>query len=1120
MIIADTTTAAVGDSSCNDDAVCTTPTTTATDIYAQHVSNGLVDVKSDERIRRANGSTDKNCTRHPSLEAEEESPVPSRPFVFRFLSFLFWNGPLLACWILLLFSLLVKEVWNGPMDKLLESFKMREEYSNSGLYSDLDHELTYYHRRCDHRDISTHDANDLLIDTTMTPKERQEIVLTHGAVVMKDMLSSSTARELRKYLETRHHEFHSNNLELPWDELFWDGDGGNRLSLGLGPEDAQIVARAIAEVGSNSQLKKTLEATLGKDPAVVEVSTLSTMHNAEPQGIHTDSDYFGSSVLYTRSFLHSYTMFISLQNTTSRMGATTICPGTHWCADQSLEDLCQCNFLDDDEDEEYPIGYCNTFEASSNGQTGLDVGVLQEGDAMMFNQNVWHRGPRNYDEERKENRVMFIMTFVTRRDYEKGDNRQQGWGTYYYMRHSMWGHLFSDLKTAASGGMDLFKRRIWKAYGLIGASKKGNVPWLEHMARQMANEMDFFSYSELEEFQIMLRGYTAKNRLANWLFLDDAVMHNLFRDGDYDDEIGWKTYVDLLVESALHQSKQLYFTVAMATALANGAFFTFSCIFWCIWRWRQGGQKPSLSLLHPSQTGRDASRRLRSVLAVHLVVVAIAAGLRHYVLYRAPLFERIHSNSINFKPFPSLSFEIEEDGERFLEVLEPLELLILKQDRDEREFRMEHPKHPYNDFYQEEHKRLERSTRTSGYSIPLTDSLLPPQPPIQASAFPERLDVLIGSRFDSDFLASMNFVLDFHPGTKEWIKLMKEYQHAISKNADEIYLGMAVDTIVSKILDTNDGCSPSLFSNEGGTPRRFLKQDHHTGWWITMTQTEAKAVTRRALLALAHPESVGVSYEHWKQVLAESRFGKHRETALSKEWIPQLVEKITIDLFNENTEHKMNISPMPSAEMKRNIVTEERGKILFPSTSRGLLPKSMVTGKTNLSPSSIPLLPPSAPPFREHMRNHMKGVVTLKIGDHIVYKGTDDQDLIFQATIVSIDSDENELQIQPLRNDDIHEGFDDLTMWVHIDDIQYYRPVWEKDIVWALTEDPYGRDESWKTYEVLFLTPFGKAELALTPEYMEKYDYDEDYIERQIQQDFKNVLLMDDLIPEIRLRQY
>ena len=150
----------------------------------------------------------------------------------------------------------------------------------------------------------------------------------------------------------------------------------------------------------------------------------------------------------------------------------------------------------------------------------------------------------------------------------------------------------------------------------------------------------------------------------------------------------------------------------------------------------------------------------------------------------------------------------------------------------------------------------------------------------------------------------------------------------------------------------------------------------------------------------------------------------------------------------------------------------------------------------------------------------MKGVATLKIGDHIVFKGEDDQDLIFQATIVSIDADRNMLQVQPLRSDDVHEEFDDLTIRTYIDHIQFYRPAREGDIVWALTEDPDEEEESWKTYEILYLTPFGRVEMIMTPEYAERYDDDELDDSRNIKRDLKSLLLQDDRIPEIRLRQY
>ena len=1126
--------------SSNGEQRMVSPTTTTTNLYAPNVRVSSSEATKEEKSRSAfaAGSIRSNCAIHSTANTRSpitEAPSTCRSSLFRLMRFVLWNGPMLACWFILLASGILKEVWHGPLEKLLQSFKLEEGSSDLGTYDALDHELTYYHRRCDHRDISTRDANDLLINPNMTHKERQEVVMTHGAAVMKNMISHSTARELREYLETKHHEFYANDLALPWDELFWDG-GGERLSLGLGPEDASIVRRAIAEVGANPELKKTLESILGDDPAVVEVSTLNTMHDASAQGIHTDSDFFASSVLYTRSFLHSYTMFISLQDTTSRMGATTICPGTHWCADEELENLCQCEFLDDDPDEEYPIGYCNTFEASSNGKTGLEVGVLQRGDAMMFNQNIWHRGPKNNDEMRKEARAMFIMTFVSRRHYEKGDNRQQGWGTYYYMRHSMWGHLFSDLKTAASGGMDLFKRRIWKAYGLVGASKKGNLPWLEHWARQMSNGMDFFSDGELEDFQIMLKELTANNRLAKWFFLDDAVMKYLFGKEDYDDDdIGWKEYLDLLVESVHYQSKQLYFVVATATVLVNVVCYALYCVFWWIFNRRKQGNDSFTPLLGQPQPIRDVSRSLGTILSGHLLVLGMAIAIRHFVLYRAPLYERINTGDINFKPFPPLPYDVviepayNDDGEEigtqtFHEEIYPVDLIFDAQDREIRDFRMKHPEHPYNEYYDKENERLEASRRSSGYLIPKTNLPDPQQLPIKWTAYPERNDVLIGSRFDADFLASMNFVLDFHPGTKEWINHMKEHQHDISRSADKYYLDMVVDTIVSKILNENEGSSLSLLLNEGGTPRRFLKQDYETGWWTIMTRSEAIAITRRALLALSHPKSISIPYEHWKQLLAESRFGKRRHTALAKTWTSQRVEKRLEQLFWEEKirkEHRSIVSPLPSANTMKEISTKEQRSILLPSTGRGLLPKSIITGKSASSVFSAPISPSTVLSERVFMRELQKNVVTLKVGDHVLYKGHEDEELFFQATIVEIDAEEEELMIQPLRSDDVSSNFEDITMLVHIGDIQFYRPTREGDEVWALTDDPDGEDESWKIYEVSYLTPFGQAEIKMTSKYAQRFsDDEEDFDNKPFQRDVKDFLLTERSVPEIRLRQY
>eukprot|EP00537_Pseudo-nitzschia_pungens_P003964 CAMPEP_0172366776 /NCGR_PEP_ID=MMETSP1060-20121228/17069_1 /TAXON_ID=37318 /ORGANISM="Pseudo-nitzschia pungens, Strain cf. cingulata" /LENGTH=1145 /DNA_ID=CAMNT_0013090759 /DNA_START=118 /DNA_END=3555 /DNA_ORIENTATION=+ len=1125
-------------------ATATTTTTTTTTTTAEAArgpcdessSNGGDDSNANGPIPFGSQSEQNShdaCSSSMSKEDSFPSWSPTKFILVQCLKFLLLNGPLMACWALLLTSWIVKEVWKGPLEALLESYKLSNYDTDGslGTFNARDNEMTYYYRRCDHRDISTHDANDLLIDPGMTLEERKNVVMTHGAAVMKDILGHETASELRTYLETRHHEYHSNNLDLPWDELFWDGDNGSRLSLGLGPEDGPIIARAIAEVGSNAQLKRTLEATLGPDPAVVEVSTLSTMHDAEPQGIHTDSDWFGSSVLYTRTFLHSYTMFIALQDTTSRMGATTICPGTHWCADEDLYELCQCNFLDEDFEEEYPIGYCNTFEASSNGQTGLDVGVLRQGDAMMFNQNVWHRGPRNFDEARKKNRVMFIMTFVSRRDFEKGDNRQQGWGTYYYMRHSMWGHLFSDLKTAASGGMDLFKSRIWKAYGLLAASKKGNLPWLEHWARQMANDMDFFRGSELGDFRDMLR--ESQNPVMQWLFLDDAVLKYLFGNSDSggdDDDIGWKEYLELLVESSVYQSRQLYFIAVGLTALVNTIGYALYCAVWYILGRNEHQRTGKPKYTRPTPV-RDISMGFGRILVGHLLVLGIAVAVRHYVLFESPLFKRIHNGEVFFKPFPSLPVYkySDETGERFLQrtmyaEVFPVDALVAKQDREQRDFRMSNPKHPYAEYYNAERKLI-------GYKK--NPIMLEQMTPMQNTAFPERMDVLVGSRYDARFLASMNSVLDFHPGNKAWIKYMSQYRDVFatlkSSNSPGGLLDLAAETILSKILD---GALPSSsLSADSSVPRRFLKQDPQTGWWVVMRRDEAARETKRALLSMAHPKTIRLPYEHWKEVIAEARFGVHRQSVMARKWIPLTAEKRIESLFShvEDAIDTTRVSPMNTTAT--SIISHDGERhLLLPSTARGLLPKSIVTGRTAVSMSLNSLEskvgPAPAKAFREHLKQLREGEVTLKLGDHILYKGREEQNTIYQATIVGIDAEEGELEIQPLRNDadedeyEYEEEVKPITRFVTIDEIQFYRPLREDDYVWALTENPGTEDETWKIHQVLFVSPFGQAEIKVSVEYLNLEDDDEEYYDDPMNIDVRDLYLHDDEVPKIRLRQY
>ena len=50
-------------------------------------------------------------------------------------------------------------------------------------------------------------------------------------------------------------------------------------------------------------------------------------YGAGDQHWHADNDFQGSQMHFARSFVPMYSLFIPLQDTTAKMGATSACPG-------------------------------------------------------------------------------------------------------------------------------------------------------------------------------------------------------------------------------------------------------------------------------------------------------------------------------------------------------------------------------------------------------------------------------------------------------------------------------------------------------------------------------------------------------------------------------------------------------------------------------------------------------------------------------------------------------------------------------------------------------------------------------------------------------------------------
>jgi len=123
-------------------------------------------------------------------------------------------------------------------------------------------------------------------------------------------------------------------------------------------------------------------------------------------------------------------------------------------------------------------------------------------------------------------------------------------------------------------------------------------------------------------------------------------------------------------------------------------------------------------------------------------------------LYKAPLFEHINNGDIIFKSFSPLPVRKSDNGDEY--EVPPVALLIDRQVCEQREFQLEHPIHHCINYFQREYDQFEKSQRTSDYLVPKSAIPDVPQLPIKESAFPGLSDVLIGSRFNANFLVSMS----------------------------------------------------------------------------------------------------------------------------------------------------------------------------------------------------------------------------------------------------------------------------------------------------------------------------------------------------------------------------
>jgi len=133
----------------------------------------------------------------------------------------------------------------------------------------LQNEFTYYDRKCDRTDISTTSLEDLILSADSSTETAVDTIMTHGSFILPDLLSEEVSNELRTHILKR-------NDGLTYEEDIPLDTPENRWSFGVGANESPAVTAALKELSNNALLTSSLEKLLGLNPAVAEITTITS----------------------------------------------------------------------------------------------------------------------------------------------------------------------------------------------------------------------------------------------------------------------------------------------------------------------------------------------------------------------------------------------------------------------------------------------------------------------------------------------------------------------------------------------------------------------------------------------------------------------------------------------------------------------------------------------------------------------------------------------------------------------------------------------------------------------------------------------------------------------------
>jgi len=172
----------------------------------------------------------------------------------------------------------------------------------------------------------------LFLPTNGTGAQGADIMMQHGFTVIPHVVQPQNARTLRNYIDQK-------SKNLTQEEKIWLVKGKNRYSFNLGTEAPGMV-EVLQDLYQHELLSDTLQSILGPDPALIEMTVITASYGAEDQWYHDDATPDGSPSRYAHAFGPALSLFVNLQDLTTKQGITSACPGTHFCSAGDLVKAC------------------------------------------------------------------------------------------------------------------------------------------------------------------------------------------------------------------------------------------------------------------------------------------------------------------------------------------------------------------------------------------------------------------------------------------------------------------------------------------------------------------------------------------------------------------------------------------------------------------------------------------------------------------------------------------------------------------------------------------------------------------------------------------------------------